>query len=180
MSEEIKMKVSDIIIQSLINHLVTHVFVVPGGFSMHLNDSLNFSKITPIYFLHESGAAFAASGYANYSGQLGVCLVTSGPGSTNALTAVASAWQDSLPLLVISGDAKLDNIKKRELHQLRQAGAQDVDIGKIVSPMVKKFYRILDPKNTAMVMEAAIKMATTHRKGSVWVSVPLDIQAENV
>ena len=78
-------------------------FVLPGGFSMHLNDSLNYSKLIPVYCPHEVGAAFAACGYAQYTGGLGVCLVTSGPGSTNALTAVASAWQDSIPLLVISG-----------------------------------------------------------------------------
>ena len=169
-------KVSDCVIQYLQKQGVKHIFVLPGGFSMHLNDSLNYSNITPIYCLHEVGAGFAACGYAQYTGELGVCMVTSGPGSTNILTAVASAWQDSIPLLIISGDAKLHNIEMRTNHQLRQGGAQDVDIERIACSITKycKVMRHVD------MLHAAVRMALTPRRGPVWVSIPLDIQAEEM
>ena len=172
------MKVSDAVIQTLIEHGVTHVFVVPGGFSMHLNDSLNHSSITPIYCLHESGAAFAACGYAAYSGKLGVCLVTSGPGSTNALTAVASAWQDSLPLLVISGDAKTDRIEAREKFQLRQGGQQDVPILKMAHSITKTMRRFDYGFPDLPWLPIMINTALAPRRGPVWLSIPLDVQAQ--
>ena len=174
-----RLKVSDVIIHCLVEIGVKFVFVVPGGFSMHLNDSLNHSFITPVYCLHEAGAGWAACGYAAYSGQLGVCLVTSGPGSLNILTPVASAWQDSLPLLVISGDAKTENIKLREQYQLRQAGAQDVDIIRIVKPITKHADRLVSPYAIRERLTNVIDIATTPRKGSVWLSVPLNIQEMN-
>lgn len=170
------MKLSDWVIQYMYDYGVRHVFTLPGGFSMHLNDSLNHSAITPIYCMHEVGAAFAASGYAQYTGGLGVCLVTSGPGSTNALTAVASAWQDSIPLLVISGDAKLANILIRNDHQLRQGGQQDVDIESIAGG-ITKYCKVMRSKAQ---LGAAIEFAMTPRRGPAWVSIPLDVQTEEV
>ena len=170
------MKLSDYVFQYIESLGITHVFVVPGGFSMHLNDSLNYSNLTPVYCLHESGSAFAAIGYAQYTGGLGVCLVTSGPGSTNALTAVASAWQDSIPLLVISGDAKMENIQMRTNHQLRQGGQQDVDIERIAGS-ITKYCKIL---RGAIQLSAAVDFAMKPRRGPAWVSIPLDVQTEEV
>lgn len=169
-------KMSNAVMSALYDYGVRHVFVLPGGFSMHLNDSLNHSKLTPVYCLHESGAAFAAVGYSLYSGSLGVCLVTSGPGSTNALTAVASAWQDSIPLLVISGDAKMENIEMRSNHQLRQGGQQDVDIERIAGS-VTKYCKVM--RHIAQ-LHAAIEYAMKPRRGPAWVSIPLDVQCEEV
>lgn len=170
------MKTSDWVIQYLIDQGVKYVFTLPGGFSMHLNDSLNHSALVPVYCLHEAGAAWAACGYAAYTGQLGVCLVTSGPGSTNALTAVASAWQDSLPLLVISGDAKEANIDIRNKHQLRQGGAQDVDIERIAGS-VTKYCKVT---RHVVMLKAAIEHAMKPRRGPAWVSIPLDIQEAQI
>ena len=169
-------KLSDAVMDYIYDIGVTHVFCLPGGFSMHLNDSLNYSKLIPVYCLHEVGAAFAACGYAQYTGGLGVCLVTSGPGSTNALTAVASAWQDSIPLLVISGDAKLANIQMRNNHQLRQGGAQDVDIEKIAGS-ITKYCKVLRHINQ---LHAAVDFALKPRRGPAWVSIPLDVQMEEI
>ena len=170
------MKVSDYVIKFLSDYSVKHVFVVPGGFSMHLNDSLNYSSISPIYCLHEAGVGYAAKGYAAYTGQLGVCMVTSGPGSTNILTAVADAWQDSIPILVISGDAKLANIEIRNNHQLRQGGAQDVDIEKIAGS-ITKYCKVM---RHIIQLQVAIDLAIKPRRGPVWVSIPLDIQMEDM
>ena len=169
-------KVSDAVMDYIYECGVRHVFVLPGGFSMHLNDSLNHSKLIPVYCLHETGAAFAACGYAQYTGGLGVCLVTSGPGSTNVLTAVASAWQDSIPLLVISGDAKLANIEMRNNHQLRQGGAQDVDIERIAGS-ITKYCKVM--RHIAQ-LHAAVDFALKPRRGSAWVSIPLDMQCEEI
>ena len=167
-------KVSDYVIKYLESLGVRHVFVVPGGFSMHLNDSLNYSSITPVYCLHEAGAGFAACGYAAYTGGLGVALVTSGPGSTNILTPVASAWQDSLPVLIISGDAKMANIEIRNNHQLRQGGAQDVDIERIAGS-ITKYCKVM--RHISM-LKCAVDFAMKPRRGPAWISIPLDIQAE--
>jgi acetolactate synthase-1/2/3 large subunit len=167
-------KVSDYVIQYIESLGVSHVFVLPGGFSMHLNDSLNHSNLIPVPCLHEVGAAFAACGYAQYTGGLGVCLVTSGPGSTNIITAVASAWQDSIPLLVISGDAKLHNIEMRNNHQLRQGGAQDVDI-EAIAGSITKYCKVM--RHVAQ-LRAAAEFAMKPRPGPAWVSIPLDVQAE--
>ena len=169
-------KLSDYVFQYIEYLGVSHVFCLPGGFSMHLNDSLNHSNLTPVFCLHEVGAAFAACGYAQYTGGLGVCLVTSGPGSTNALTAVASAWQDSIPLLVISGDAKLENILLRTNHQLRQGGQQDVDI-ETIAGSVTKYCKVL---RHVKQLHAAVELAMKPRRGPAWVSIPLDVQCEEI
>ena len=169
------MKVSDYIVEFLFNVGAEHVFTVPGGFSMHLNDSLNYSKLTPVPCLHESGAGFAANGYSA-AGGLGVCLVTSGPGSTNALTPLVSAWQDSLPVIYISGEAKVANIEKRRKYKLRQGGVQDVDIFSMTAEVCKYSTVILAPGTVEWIMEKAMRHMMTGRRGPVWIAVPLDVQ----
>lgn len=173
------MKVSDAVIEALKPYTDT-VYVVPGGFSMHLNDSLNYSGLNVVYCLHEAGAGFAACGHAQWTGRLGVALVTSGPGSTNILTAVASAWQDSIPLLVISGDAKTERIVVREQYNLRQGGAQDVPILELASPITKYADRLTCSDMTSFMLDHAIQLALTPRRGSVWISIPLDVQEMQV
>lgn len=172
-------KLSDHVFERVREAGVTHVFTLPGGFSMHLNDSLNYSGLVPVYCLHEAGAGFAAAGYAAYSGGLGVVLVTSGPGCTNVLTAVASAYQDSLPLLVLSGEAKLANIEKRRKFQLRQGGAQDVEIVKMARPVTKSAGVLCDAGDVGMI-QTAIDLALLPRRGPVWLAFPLDVQAVEV
>jgi acetolactate synthase-1/2/3 large subunit len=172
------MKVSDFIAQELVKLGVSYVFTLPGGFSQHLNDSIAHTPgLIPVYMLDESGAAFAACGYAQYTGGLGVCVVTSGPGSTNALTAVASAYQDSIPLLVISGEANATNIENRIKYQLRQGGPQDVPIMDIVKPITKCAVTLCASGRLVRSMFGlAISRALENRRGPVWVAVPLDVQ----
>ena len=170
-------KLSDAVFQ-VVAEYTRHVFVLPGGFSMHLNDSLNHSALTPVYCLHESAAGFAANGYAAYSGGLGVALVTSGPGCTNILTAVASAYQDNLPVLILSGEAKLENIEKRRKYQLRQGGAQDVEITRIARPITKTAVHLYEPDMG--ILRGIIREALTPRRGPVWLAIPLDIQAVEI
>jgi acetolactate synthase-1/2/3 large subunit len=149
---------------------------LPGGYSQNLNDSIAHTPgLTPVYMLNESGAGFAAENYAAYSGRLGVAVVTSGPGSTNILTAVASAWQDSIPLLVISGEANVQNIENRRNFKLRQGGPQDVEIGELAHGITKGWWTITDPKEVKENLTDAIKHATTPRRGPCWLAVPLDV-----
>lgn len=170
-------KLSDVVFQ-IVAEYTRHVFVLPGGFSMHLNDSLNHSSLTPVYCLHESAVGFAANGYAAYKG-LGVALVTSGPGCTNVLTAVASAYQDSIPLLILSGEAKLENIEKRRKFQLRQGGAQDVEITRIARTITKQAGHLCGANDIGMVRDA-IEIALRPRRGPVWLAFPLDVQTVEV
>ena len=100
-------KLSDYVIGFLARRRVRHVFLLPGGGCMHLVDSLGrCPRIKPVCCLHEQAAAIAAEAYGQYTNGLGVALVTTGPGATNAITGVAGAWIDSTALLVISGQAK--------------------------------------------------------------------------
>jgi acetolactate synthase-1/2/3 large subunit len=171
------MKVSDFIANELVGLGVTHVFTLPGGYSQNLNDSIAHTPgLTPVYMLHESGAGFAAVNYAAYSGKLGVAVVTSGPGCTNILTAVASAYQDSVPLLVISGEANVQNVENRRKFQLRQGGPQDVEIEKIARPITKYIDVAENGIGAKWILSQAVKYALQDRRGPVWVIVPLDVQ----
>src|SRR5437763_1693750 len=106
------MKLSDWIFRFLADAGVHHVFMVTGGGAMHLNDSLGQCRdIEYVCTLHEQAAAMAAESYAKVTNDLGVCLVTAGPGGTNAITGVAGAWFDSTPILVLSGQAKRADLK---------------------------------------------------------------------
>ncbi len=109
------MKLSDYVIQFVIDLGVKHVFLLPGGGAMHLNDSLGgrAGDIESICTLHEQAAAIAAENYAKATGQIGVGLFTTGPGSTNAVTGVAGAWLDSTPCLFLSGQVKRSDLKGR-------------------------------------------------------------------
>jgi acetolactate synthase-1/2/3 large subunit len=169
------MRIADYIVEELIRLGVTHVFTLHGGFSMYLNDSVSHSSLVPVYCLNESGAGFAACGHSQYTGKLGVVIVTSGPGSTNLITPVASAWDDSIPLLVISGEAKLDLVELRTRLGLRIGGPQDVDINRVVRPIVKYVNVVENSIGARYVLKEAVRYAMTDRRGPAWVILPLDI-----
>jgi acetolactate synthase I/II/III large subunit len=177
------MKVSDWIVQELLRMGVQRVYTLPGGFSMHLNDSIGHSALQPVYMLHESGAAFAACADAQYTGKISVVCVTSGPGCTNAITGITSAWLDSLPVLVISGDVRIPHLASREKYHLRQGGPQDAPIERMVKPIVKAF-RTLPTTDGETLKGQALKEAFRHvvtamtagRPGPGWINVPLDVQ----
>ena len=126
------MKLSDYVFEAVADAGVRHVFYLPGGGAMHLVDSLGRSdRLEPVLMLHEQAAAIAAEAYARVTGNLGVVLVTTGPGGTNALTGVAGAWIESTPLLVVSGQVKRADLMGDR--GVRQFGPQEVDIVRVAA-----------------------------------------------
>jgi len=169
-------KVSDYIIQYLEQLDIGHMFMIPGGGAMHLNDSLGKSKkLQYVCCLHEQACAIAAEAYARVNNKLGLVMVTTGPGGTNALTGVAGAYIESTPMLVLSGQVKMQD-QIREQH-IRQMGMQELDIVSIVQPITKYAAMVTEPMTIRYHLEKALYEAMHGRKGPVWLDIPLDIQA---
>src|SRR5215831_18913915 len=146
---------------------VRHVFFVPGGAAMHLNDSLGrASRLTHVSNLHEQASAIASEAYAKVTNNLGVTMVTAGPGGTNAITGVAGAWLDSTPMLVLSGQAKRADL--RGTSGVRQMGVQEIDIVSVVSPITKYAVTVMDPNEIRFHVDKALHLARTGRPGPVW------------
>ena len=173
------MKLSDFVASFIVKQGVKHVFLLPGGGCMHLIDSVGKEPgLKYVACLHEQAAAIAADGYAQYSGNLGVALVTTGPGSTNAITGVAGSWIESVPLFIISGQVKTSDLKPEP--EMRMLGFQEVDIVSIVSPITKYAVTITDPQSILYHLEKAAYLAKSGRPGPVWIDIPLDIQASTI
>jgi acetolactate synthase-1/2/3 large subunit len=175
------MKLSDYVLRFVADQGVKHVFLVVGGGAMHLNNSLAHEKrLTPVCNLHEQASAIAAENYSKATNHLGVCLVTTGPGATNAITGLAGAWLDSTPTLFISGQVKRPDRAFDQNNKplgMRQVGVQEVDIVSIVSPITKYAVTVLEPSEIRYHLEKAIYLAKTGRPGPVWIDIPLDVQA---
>ena len=173
-----KMRVSDYIVQYLIDLGVDKIFLVSGGGMMHLLDALALRPtVSIVAHHHEQSATMAAEGYARLKGKLGVSFVTSGPGAPNAVTGVVGAWLDSTPLLVVSGQAKLSQTNHyRQIEGLRQFGAYDVPSVSIMKPITKYSTLLTDPKTVRYELEKAVHLATIGRPGPAFIDVPLDIQ----
>ncbi len=173
------MKLSDYVMEFVERQGVRHIFMLPGGGAMHLNDSLGAAgKIQFVANLHEQASAMAAETYAKATGGLGVALVTSGPGGTNTITGVAGAWLDSTPCLFLSGQAKRPDLKGDS--GVRQMGAQEVDIVSIVKPITKDAVLLLDPQDIRYELERLVHLAQSGRPGPVWLDIPLDVQAVQI
>lgn len=173
------MKVSDYIVTAIADAGVEHVFFLPGGGAMHLVDSLgSCARLSPVLLLHEQAAAIAAEAYARVSGNLGVVLVTTGPGGTNALTGVAGAWIESTPMLVVSGQVKRADLMGDR--RVRQLGVQEVDIVGLAGRITKVAHLMTDPATVRSDVEAALYHARHGRQGPVWLDVPLDVQAIDI
>ena len=173
------MRVADYIMSRLVKLGIRQVFFLPGGGAMHLNDALALNKeLEPIVCLHEQACGIAAEGAAKMRSGPSACLVTSGPGGTNVVTAVLGAWLDSMPVFFISGQAKTADLKTGT--SLRMLGVQEADIVSIVSSITKKAVTLLDPQKIASVFDDLEQAALGGRKGPVWLDVPLDVQAMEV
>ena len=173
------MKLSDYVVDVIAGTGVKHVFMLPGGGAMHLNDSLGRSKrLEYVCNLHEQACAIAAEAYGQYTNNLGVCMVTTGPGSTNTLTGVAAGWMDSTPMLVISGQVKRADLCHGK--GVRQMGFQEIDIVSIVKSITKYAVTVIDPDSISYHMEKAIWLAQNGRPGPSWIDIPLDIQAAEI
>ena len=154
-----------------------HVFFVPGSGCMFLTDALARKKeLTAVSCHHEQAAGMAALTYAKLNGKIGVCVVTTGCGGTNTITAVLHAWQDNVPCVFISGQASRNQTLRNSSLPLRQVGRQEADIVKLISPITKYAVMINSPDDVAYEIDKALTLASTGRKGPVWIDVPLDIQ----
>jgi len=178
------MKLSDYVVQFIAEQGVKHVFLVTGGGAMHLNHSLGMeTRIQSVCNSHEQASAICAEGYAKATSQLGVCMVTTGPGGTNAVTGVAGAWLDSTPTLFISGQVKRPDRmfdKAGRPLGMRQLGVQEVDIVSIVKPITKYAVTVLDPREIRYHLEKAVYLAFHGRPGPVWIDIPLDVQGSPI
>lgn len=168
-------KLSDYVINFVGGLGIRHVFLLPGGGCMHLVDSIGrHKKLEPVCCLHEQAAVVAADAYSQYNGNIGAALVTTGPGSTNAITGVTASWIDSTPLLVLSGQVKRKDLLTGK--GVRQMGIQEVDIVSLVKPITKYAVTILEPESIRYHLEKALHLAKTGRPGPVWIDIPLDVQ----
>jgi acetolactate synthase-1/2/3 large subunit len=164
---------SEIIIQFLKDEGVKHLFGYPGGAVLHIYDALQKQDdVEHILVRHEQGATHAADGYARATGKPGVCLVTSGPGATNAITGIATAYMDSIPLVVLTGQVPS--------HAIGSDAFQEVDAVGVSRPCVKHNFLVKDLNKLAETLKKAFYVATTGRPGPVVVDIPKDITAPHI
>ena len=172
-------KLSDYVFNFVATLGVSHVFMLVGGGAMHLVDSLGrCSKLEYICNLHEQACSIAAGAYGQYTNNLGVALVTSGPGGTNTITGVAAAWLDSIPCLFLSGQVKRADLK--DSRGVRQMGFQEIGIVEIVKSITKYAVKVTDPATIRYHLEKAVYLARSGRPGPVWIDIPLDVQAAEI
>lgn len=175
------MKVSEYIADFFVQKGVTDVFLVTGGGAMHLDDAIGHKEgIRCIYNHHEQACAIAAEGYGRLTGRVAPVCVTSGPGGTNAITGVLGAWQDSIPMFVVSGQVKCETTTWSSDVPLRQLGDQEYQITEAVANMTKYAVMVTDKDTIRFHMEKAWYLCQSGRKGPVWIDVPLDIQAAKI
>tara|TARA_B100001123_G_scaffold53457_1_gene56245 strand:- start:587 stop:2356 length:1770 start_codon:yes stop_codon:yes gene_type:complete len=160
---------AEIVFQVLEDQGVKHIFGYPGGAVLPIYDELkNHKKIKHILVRHEQGAGHAAEGYARSSGKPGVILVTSGPGATNAVTALTDAYMDSIPLVCITGQVPT--------HLIGTDAFQECDTTGITRPCTKHNWLVKDVNKLSSIMHKAFEVATTGRPGPVLIDIPKDIQ----
>lgn len=172
-------KVSDYIVKYLENRNVRDIFLLSGGGMMHLLDSVGKSeKINYYCNLNEQATSICADAYGQYNNDLAVCMVTTGPGATNAVTGVAASYLDSVPVLTISGQVKTTDLVGDR--GVRQIGPQEINIVEMVKPVTKYAVTITKKEEVKYHLDKAIYLATNGRKGPVWIDVPLDIQGAQI
>jgi len=159
---------AEIMVRSLKKEGVDTMFGYPGGVLLPLCDQLYDSGIRVILVRHEQGAAHAADGYARSSGRVGVCMATSGPGATNLVTGIATAYMDSIPVVAITGQVAT--------HLIGSDAFQEVDITGITRPITKHNYLIKDVKDITRTVKEAFYIASSGRPGPVLIDLPVDVQ----
>lgn len=173
--------VSEFIFAFLQGRGVTNVYMVSGSSAMWLTDALKRNEsLTPICCQHEQAAAMAADAYGRVNNIPGACLVTIGPGATNAITGVAGAYLDSSPMFVVSGQSNSRLLSYQNETGIRQVGTQSLSLKSMVSGVTKYFAEVMDSKDIRYHMERAWHEAMDGRKGPVWLDIPIDIQNKPV
>src|SRR5260221_2984252 len=159
---------AEIVIRCLQEEGVEFVFGYPGGAVLFIYDAIfKQKKVKHILVRHEQGAVHAADGYARATGKFGVALVTSGPGVTNAVTGIATAFMDSVPIVVLTGQVPT--------HAIGQDAFQECDTVGITRPCVKHNFLVKDVKDLAITIKKAFYLAATGRPGPVLVDIPKDV-----
>ena len=163
-----KLAGNDMLIQSLINEGVEYIFGYPGGAALHIYDAIfNQNEMQHILVRHEQGATHAADGYARATGKPGVVMLTSGPGATNAITGIATAFMDSIPMVVISGQV--------QSHLIGTDAFQETDMIGISRPIVKHSFTVDSQENIPKIIKEAFYIATSGRQGPVVIDIPKDL-----
>lgn len=161
---------SEMLLRSLLLEGVDCVFGYPGGAVLYIYDAMHgFEDFKHLLTRHEQGAIHAADGYARASGKVGVCIATSGPGATNLVTGIATAYMDSTPLVVITGNVATTLIGTDAF--------QEADITGITMPITKHSYLVRDVEDLPRVIHEAFHIANTGRKGPVLIDIPKDVSA---
>ena len=174
-----QIKVSDYVAQFLVENGIRDLFLLSGGGMMHLLDSASRCEgLNLVFNLNEQATGICAESYAQFTGHLGACMVTTGPGATNAVTGCAGAWVDSTPAVFISGQCRIPQMG--QLQGLRIYGAQEIAIVPMVTPITKYAVTVLKKEEIRYHLEKAVYLATHGRKGPVWIDIPLDIQGAQV
>ncbi len=169
------MTVSDYIMSFLVSKGIKDLFLISGGGMMHLLDAACRNPELNLYFnLNEQASSICAESYSQFTHNIGACMVTTGPGATNAITGCAGAWVDSTPVIYISGQCRTQQMG--QLKGLRIYGAQEIAIIPCVKPITKYAETVLYPEEIRFHLEKAYHLAMSGRKGPVWLDIPLDVQ----
>jgi acetolactate synthase-1/2/3 large subunit len=163
---------SQLMLQMLAEHGVTDVFGYPGGAILPTFDALYDAKLHFILVRHEQGAGHMADGYARATGKPGVVIVTSGPGATNTVTALGTAYMDSIPMVVFSGQVRT--------YMIGNDAFQEADVTGIVRPVTKRAYLVKNVKDLPRVINEAFVLATTGRPGPVLIDLPVDVTTSKI
>ena len=175
------MRLADYVAQKLVEHGVQHVFLVTGGGAMHLNDAIaRESRLSYTCNHHEQACAIAAESYFRVSGRLAAVNVTTGPGGTNAITGVYGAYVDSMGMIIISGQVKVETLVQSTDLPLRQLGDQEVDIVRLVQPITKYAVIVKDPQSIRYHLERALYLAAHGRPGPCWLDIPINVQGAKI
>jgi acetolactate synthase-1/2/3 large subunit len=172
------MKTTDLLAEILKKNNLKCAFGLQGGAVVHIFDSLIKKRIDVTFTHHEQSAALAAVSYAKSVNGIGCVVVTTGPGSTNSITGLLAAWQDSIPVVFISGQARAIHTSYKK--KVRQVGTQEVNICDIVRPITKYTTFIYQSQNFQIEIEKAIQIAISGRPGPVWIDIALDVQWQNI
>ena len=172
------MKLTDCLVKILKKNKIRHTFGLQGGAVVHIFDSLEKNNIGVTYTHHEQSAALAAVAYAKSTNHIGCAIVTTGPATTNAMTGLLAAWQDSVPCIFISGQSRSQHTSYGK--KVRQVGTQEVNICDIVKPITKYSVFIRKKENFIYEFEKAVSIANSGRKGPVWIDIPLEFQWSDI